>query len=154
MTPAEATVQRLYESLVQKDAAAAAENYCDDATFRDLAFDLAGKADIAAMWRLVCSRLEKVEYGKIRTEEGVVKGHWACEYHFSKTGHFVRNEIDSTFIFRDAKILRHGDEASRWQWSKQALGFPKDLVVTALPFILRWEAMKEFQEFKKKERAG
>ena len=133
---------------------AAAACYCEDATFHDIAFDLTGKDDIAAMWRLVCSRLEKVEYRDIRTEGLEVKGHWICEYHFSKTHHFVHNEIDSTFTFRGGKIFSHRDVSSRWAWAKQALGELQALVVTALPFVLRIEAMKELNDFKEKEREG
>ena len=44
--------------------------------------------------RLVCSRLEEVEYRDVRTEGPEVKGHWECRYHFSKTGRWVHSVID------------------------------------------------------------
>jgi hypothetical protein len=151
MTPDEETVQRLYECLKRNDPAGAAECYCDDAAFRDMAFDLKCKDDLAAMWRFECSRGLKIEYRDIRTEGTQVKGHWVCDYKF----HGVRpvhNEIDSTFTFRDGKILVHHDQASRWGWAKQALGFPGDVVVTVFPAALRWKARKELEEFRANER--
>jgi len=154
MTPAEETVQQLYESIKRGDAAAAAECYCDAAAYQDIAFDLKGKDNIAAMWRLVCSRGVRIKYKDIRTEGSEVKGHWVFDYHFSKTGNTVHNVIDSTFFFRDGKILVHHDHASRWKWAKQALGFPKDVVVTVFPFVLHRQALKELEEFREKERLG
>ena len=154
MTAAEETVQALYESIRRGDPTAATACYCDDAAYRDIAFDLKGKGDIAAMWRLVCSRGVKVTYRDIRAEGPEVKGHWAFDYHFSKTGRHVINSIDSTFTFRDGKILVHRDDASRWRWAQQALGFPGDVVVTVLPFLFRAQAKKELEEFNKAETAG
>jgi ketosteroid isomerase-like protein len=153
MTPAELTVQRLYESVKQGDAAAAAECYCDDAQYRDRAFDLKGKPDIAAMWRLVCSRGVKVDYSDIRTEGSKVKGHWVFDYKFHGTRP-VHNEMNSTVEFRDGKILVHHDDGNRWEWAKQALGTPKAALVTALPFILRIQAKKELEAFKLRETVG
>jgi ketosteroid isomerase-like protein len=153
MTPDEETVRRLYESVKRGDAAAAAECYCDDASYRDIAFDLKGKPDIAAMWRLVCSRGVKVEYGNIRTEGSEVKGHWVFDYRFHDTNP-VNNPMDSNFTFRDGKILVHHDRASRWNWARQALGIPKGALVTVLPFILRQEAKQELETSKEKEKAG
>jgi ketosteroid isomerase-like protein len=153
MTPDEETVRKLYESVKRGDAAAAAECYCDDASYRDIAFDLRGKPDIAAMWRLVCSRGVEVEYCDIRTEGSEVKGRWVFNYRFHGTNP-VNNPMDSTFIFRDGKILVHHDHASRWNWARQALGIPKGALVTVLPFILRKEAMEELETSKAKEKAG
>jgi hypothetical protein len=153
MTPDEETVQKVYESIKRGDAAGAAECYCDDAEYRDLAFDLKGKPEIAAMWRLVCSRGVVVEYRDIRTAGSEVRGHWVFDYRFHGT-HPVHNEMNSTFTFRDGKILVHHDHASRWIWAKQALGAPTGALVTVLPFILRWKARKELDEFVKNETAG
>ena len=76
------------------------------------------------MWRLVCSRGVKVEYDDIRTKGSELKGHWVFKYKFHGTNPVI-NEMNSTFVFRDGKILVHHDRASRWKWAKQALGIPK-----------------------------
>jgi hypothetical protein len=100
------------------------------------------------MWRLVCSRDVKVEYRDIRTEGPEVKGHWVFDYKFHDVNP-VHNEMDSTFVLRDGKILSHRDRGSRWNWARQALGIPKGALVTLLPFILRGQAKKELEESKK-----
>ncbi|AMV37601.1 nuclear transport factor 2 family protein [Planctomyces sp. SH-PL62] len=146
MTPDEKTVQRFYEALQRFDAADASECYRDDAKFEDLAFQLSGKADISAMWRLVCSKKVKIEFGDVRTEDGEVKAWWIADYMFRGKRH-VRYKIQPTFAFRDGKILRHVDSASRWEWAKQALGYPEAVLVTACPPILRAKARKELDEF-------
>src|SRR5262249_39730413 len=147
MTPAEEIVQRLYESVKRGDAAAATECYCDDASYRDIAFDLKGKPDIGAMWRLVRFRGVRVVYCDIRTEGSEVKGHWVFDYKFRGTNP-VYNPMDSTFIVRDGKILVHHDHACRWNWARQALGTAKGALVTVFPFILRIQAKKELEAFK------
>ncbi len=151
MTIDEQTVQGFYEALRRHDAASASDCYRDDATFRDLAFDLTGKEDISAMWRLVCSRKVGVDFSAIRTEGAEVKARWIADYRF-RGKRPVHYSIESTFTFRDGKILRHVDSASRWTWAKQALGFPTDIVVTVFPPILRKQAREELEAFKKHER--
>jgi ketosteroid isomerase-like protein len=152
MSKEEQVVLKLYEAIQAGDAAAAAECYRDDAKYRDLAFDLAGKPDIAAMWRLVCSRGVQVEFDDIRTEGDKVKGHWVFDYDFHGTNP-VHNEMDSTFTFRNGRIFVHEDRASRWKWATQALGYPKGALVTVFPFLLRKQAREELEKFKRQERA-
>ncbi len=152
MTPEEETVRKVYESIQRHDAASAAECYREDASYRDLAFDLKGKPLIAAMWRLVCSSDVKVTYRDIRTEGSEVKGHWEFDYKYHRVNP-VHNEMDSTFVFRDGKILVHHDEASRFDWAKQALGKPTGALVTVFPFILRLMAKKELDKFMAEEQA-
>ena len=108
---------------------------------------------IAAMWRLVCSRGVKVAYRDIRTEGSEVKGHWVFDYRF-RGERSVHNPMDSTFVFRDGKILVHHDNANRFDWAKQALGKPTGALVTVFPFILRVMAKKELEKFMAEEQAS
>ncbi len=112
MTTEEETVRRLYECLNAGDAAGAAECYCDDATFHDIAFDLQGKDDIAAMWGLVCNQLKEFWYRDIHTEGEVVKGRWYCRYEFSATGNEVP-ELDPIHVplprWLDPQPYRRGE---------------------------------------------
>jgi ketosteroid isomerase-like protein len=150
MTPDEETVRTVYESIKRGDAATASGCYADDAAYRDLAFDLRGASDIAAMWRLVCSRHVKVKYCNIRTEGSEVKGEWEFDYLFRGTRP-VHNPMRSTFVFRDGKIISHHDDASLWNWAKQALGVAQATLVTAFPLILRRQAKEELRVFKEAE---
>ena len=152
MTPAEETVKTVYEAIQRGDAAAATACYCDDAYYEDLAFKLKGNGDIDAHVALVCSRKVKVAYTNIHTDGLEVKGHWVFDYVFAKTGRPVHNEMNSTFKFRDGKIVDHRDEGNRWEWSKQALGFPQDIIVTLAPPILRRQAIEELEKFKAEEK--
>jgi hypothetical protein len=153
MTPDEQVVQRFYEAFKAADAAGMAACYRTDATFQDLAFKLTGKKDIADMWRFVCHRRPGIWFGCIRTEDPEVKAHWVADYMFQGKRH-VNYGIDARFIIRDGLIEQHYDEASRWKWSKQALGFPKDLAVTLIPPILRRQAREELEKFKREHPAG
>ena len=150
MTPAEEIVRKLYESIMQGNAAAAAECYCGDARYRDLAFDLKGKTEIAAMWRFVCSNEVKVEYCDIRTEGDKVKGYWVFNYLYEHTNP-VRNPTNSTFTFRDGKILVHHDHGNRFYWARQALGIPAAILVTIVPCILRILSRGKLNKFRESE---
>jgi hypothetical protein len=147
MTPDEQVVQRFYEAFKVADADSMASCYRADATFQDLAFQLTGKEKIADMWRFVCHREPGIWFGCIRTEGKEVRAHWVADYMFQGKNH-VNYGIDSRFILRDGLIERHIDEASRWIWAKQALGFPTDVAVTLFPFLLRNKAKKELEKFK------
>jgi SnoaL-like protein len=153
MSPDEQVVQTLYESFKSGDAAGMAECYRDDAEFRDLAFDLKGKQNIADMWRFVCHRRPHIWFGCIRTEGSEVKAHWVADYKFKGVNQ-VNYGINARFTCQEGKIVAHHDEASRWCWSKQALGFPKDVIVTLFPSVLRKQALEELKAFLEAEKTG
>lgn len=104
------------------------------------------------MWRLVCRRGVKVEYSDIRTVGPEVEAHWVFNYKFDDE-HPVINPMDSTFSFRDGKILTHHDRTSRWRWAKQALGIRKGALVTIIPSILRGQARGQIEKELKKPKA-
>jgi ketosteroid isomerase-like protein len=144
----EQLIERLFTSLDRGDFQSVADCYRDDAEFRDIAFDLKGKGNIAAMWHLVCSKQTKVSFCDIKDDDFSGTAHWEALYQFSRTNQLVHNEIDSTFTFRDGKILVHRDQCDRWLWARQALGVFRAIPVTVLPFLLRWAAAKELRAFK------
>jgi ketosteroid isomerase-like protein len=151
MKPNEQVVERLFMSLQRGDFQSAGDCYCDDSEFRDIAFNLKGKGDITSMWHLVCSKQTKVSFGDIKADDRSGSAHWVALYRFSKTDRQVHNEIASTFTFRDGKILVHHDQSNRWDWARQAFGILPAIPLTALPFILRWQAAKELNKFKENE---
>jgi hypothetical protein len=151
MTPDEQVIQRFYVAFQASDADGMAACYRDNASFQDIAFKLIGKPNIADMWRFVCHRQPRIWFGCIRTVGTEVKAHWVADYKFQGKRQ-VNYGIDSRFTIRDGLIQEHHDEASRWVWSKQALGFPKDIVVTLLPFVLRIKARAELAKFLKEEK--
>jgi hypothetical protein len=152
MTPEEQIVQKFYEAFKLSDPTGMAACYRDDATFNDLAFNLTGKSNISYMWHFVCHREPRVWFGCIRTVGPEVKAHWVADYKFQGERQ-VNYDIDSRFTIRDGLIKEHHDEASRWVWSRQALGFPKDIVVTLFPSVLRMKAKAELAKFLEEEKA-
>jgi hypothetical protein len=144
----EQLIERLFTSLDRGDFRSAGDCYCDDSEFRDIAFDLKGKVDIAAMWHLVCSKQTKLSFCDIKADDRSGTAYWEALYRFSKTNRLVHNEIDSTFTFRDGKILVHHDRSNRWDWARQALGILPAIPLTVFPFILKRQAAKELKKFK------
>jgi ketosteroid isomerase-like protein len=148
MHPNSSVIGRLFEALKAGDYRGAAECYAMDARFRDIAFDLEGRSEIAAMWHLVCSRGVEITYRFVRADEATGSASWEAHYTFSKTGRPVHNMIQSEFTFRDGAILRHFDRADRWRWAWQAQGFPLAIVIGLLPSVLRKKAALELAHFK------
>jgi hypothetical protein len=153
MSPDEQVVQRFYEAFKSSDAAGMAECYGEDATFQDIAFKLTGKPNIVAMWRFVCHRRPRIWFGCIRTVDPEVKAHWVADYKFQGTNQ-VNYGSDSRFTIRDGLIQHHHDEASRWNWARQALGIPAAILVTAFPFVLRIKANMELKKFLEEEKTA
>jgi hypothetical protein len=148
--PNELLVGRLFSALEPGDFRTAGDCYLDHAEYRDPAFQLKGKSDITAMWHMVCSRNVKVSFRDIHADERTGTAHWEALYIFSKTHRLVHNKIDARFTFHGGKILLHQDEWDRWTWTVQALGRLAAIAITALPFLLRWQATTELKRFKEK----
>jgi ketosteroid isomerase-like protein len=120
-----ALIQRLYESLGRRDAAAMVACYHPDVHFTDPVFDLKG-TQAGDMWRMLCAngRDLAVIFSGIEADDNSGRGHWEASYTFSATGRKVLNRIDSRFEFRDGLIVRQQDHFDFWRWSRQALGAP------------------------------
>jgi len=115
-------LHRLFDSLNQHDHEAMADCYHPDATFHDIAFDLRGRDQIHAMWRMICAGDIHAKYKVVHAgeREGVVE--LTDEYTFRETGRRVRNSIESTFQFRDGLIVEHRDSCDARAWADMALG--------------------------------
>lgn len=125
----QALIKKFYTAFQNLDAAAMAACYHPQATFKDEAFELAGK-DIGAMWSMLCAQAKEfsLEFSAIECTADSGKAHWEPKYLFSMTGNKVHNIIDAEFEFRDGLIYRHRDHFNFWRWSKQALGLPGTLL--------------------------
>lgn len=155
-----ATVARLYAAFAQLDADAMAACYAIDATFDDEAFSLQGRAQVSAMWSMLCEAVKtqgrdvwKLEVSQI-TERSA---HWEPTYRFSATGRRVHNVIDAEFGFDSAGLItRHRDRFDFWRWSRQALGTPGWLLGWS-PFLrnkVRAQAAKNLARFSAARQAG
>jgi len=124
-------LERFYTAFAALDATTMAACYAEDARFDDEVFALAGRAQVAGMWRMLCdsARQQGADVWSLRFE-GVAaddcqgSSRWQARYRFSATGRLVHNAIASRFEFRDGLIWRQRDRFSFWRWSRQALGLP------------------------------
>ena len=147
------TVERLYAAFAKLDSETMAACYAPDAQFDDEAFSLNGRAQIGAMWTMLCDAVKakgrdvwKLEVSQV-TERSA---HWEPTYNFSATGRTVHNIIDAEFEFDSAGlIVRQRDRFDFWRWSRQALGTP-GLLLGWSSFLrnkVRTQAAKNLERF-------
>lgn len=147
MNPNSDLLQKLYSSLNQRLAEPMADCYHPAATFHDIAFDLRGKNEIRAMWRMICSGDISVTFEIVRVDdrEGVVK--LVDEYTFTNTGRRVRNPVESRFRFQDGLIIEHVDSCDARAWAAAALGGVPGILAGRFRFLRAWKARGKLRPF-------
>lgn len=146
-----ALINRFYEAFARRDHETMAICYGPDPTFSDPVFqDLRG-SEVAAMWRMLCTRGTDLalEHSDVEAEGDRGSAHWDAHYTFSATGRRVHNSIDASFVFRDGLIVEHVDSFSLWRWARQALG-PVGLALGWSPPVqnkVRAQARQNLDEF-------
>jgi ketosteroid isomerase-like protein len=122
--PSTTVVQRLYDAFQARDGQAMADCYAPDAAFRDEVFDLAGRAKIGAMWKMLIERGTDLQLvvRDVVEDDTTGSAHWQATYTFTTTGRKVCNEIDAAMRIEDGQIVEHRDRFDFWRWSRQALG--------------------------------
>ncbi|MES2979490.1 MAG: nuclear transport factor 2 family protein [Pseudomonadota bacterium] len=136
MQRTEDLLHRFYGAFAQLDAKTMADCYAENAIFRDEAFSLQGKAEIAAMWQMLCEGAKassgnawRLESSAITADDRRGQAHWEAHYRFSATGRQVHNIIDAQFEFDGSGLIAlHHDRFDFWRWSRQALGLPGTLL--------------------------
>ncbi len=124
-----ALIERFYEAFAVFDSDTMQACYAEDAKFEDPVFNLHGREQIGAMWRMLCETIRdksrdawRLDTSRIVSEGNSGRAHWEPHYRFSATGRLVHNVVDATFTFRDGLIATHRDAFNFWRWSRQALG--------------------------------
>ncbi len=119
-------IERFYTAFGAKDAAGMAACYHPEVQFTDPAFGPLKGWRAAAMWHMLIERGTdlRMEHSAVQAEGETGSGHWEAWYTFSTTGRSVHNIIDSSFVFKDGRIIGHTDVFDFWSWSRQALGPP------------------------------
>jgi ketosteroid isomerase-like protein len=149
MHPHETLLRRLYDALNAHDHPTMGACYHEDATFRDIAFDLRGRQQIHAMWDMFCTLDEKkqsseiqVQVEELSTTESEGRSRVVMTYIFRKTGRRVENAIRSEFLFRDGLIIAEIDQCDVKSWAHQAFekGLSRLLMQHVGPFR-RWKSM-------------
>jgi len=133
--PNAALLARFYAAFATLHPASMAACYTADAHFQDEVFNLHGREEIGAMWKMLCQATRTRGAGQWRCEARDIvadaqagHAHWDAWYRFSATGRDVHNVIDARFEFRDGLIAVHRDRFDFWGWSRQALGTPGTLL--------------------------
>jgi hypothetical protein len=122
MHPSGLLLRRLFTALDAHHHPTMADCYAPDATFRDIAFDLKGKAEIHAMWRMICrpgSDL-RATFDVVHADDGEGRVALVDKYTFSDTGFEVRNVIDARFRFENGLIIEHHDHCDEKAWAEMA----------------------------------
>ena len=124
-------LHRFYGALAALDAETMVACYAPDAQFQDEVFELTGRDQIGAMWRMLCAATRakgrdawSLQASAIDADARQGRAHWEPRYRFSATGRLVHNRIDAQFAFRDGLICGQRDRFDFWSWSRQALGAP------------------------------
>jgi ketosteroid isomerase-like protein len=121
-------LSRLFTALDAHDHVAMASCYCEDAHFRDIAFDLHGRERIHAMWRMVCGGDIRASFEILEADDKGGRVRLVDDYTFGastnppKAGRPVHNVIDSDFVFRQQHILRQEDHCDPKAWAQAAIG--------------------------------
>lgn len=114
------TLEKFYASFSKGNAEAMNSCYHENATFEDPAFGKLNSNQVKAMWQMLLSKKEesqfKIKY-QVLSENSAT---WEASYLYGKRK--VVNNVSSTFIFKEDKIIRHIDDFNLWKWTQQALG--------------------------------
>lgn len=141
-------INKLYTSLMNGDADAAASCYAPDAHFEDIAFRLDGRERIRDMWRMVCKKAKPtVTFDSVVANDTGGRGHWVARYTFKETNLPVTNDIVSEFVIERNFIRSHRDKCNALKWGLQAYGFPKGLAAGLVGPVRRRAAQKKLEEF-------
>lgn len=123
MHPNGTLLQRLYSALDRHDHQAMGACYhpTKEVVFHDIAFDLADRKRILAMWHMICADTDiKATFEVIHADDREGRVSLVDEYTFKNTGRSIRNVIDSRFHLADGYIIEHRDFCDERAWASQA----------------------------------
>ena len=140
-------LQRLFAGLKLHDHEKMATCYHEQATFRDIAFDLRGRKTIHAMWHMISETDLRTTFHVTQANEQSGSVRLVDEYTFTSTGRRVRNVIDSRFRFENGLIREQQDSCDARLWGAMALGGVSGFLAGRLRPLRSHEARKLLQSF-------
>jgi ketosteroid isomerase-like protein len=147
MHPHAALLQTLFGALARHDAQAIADCYHPDAIFHDIAFDLRGRTEIHAMWRMVCAGDIRATFDIMSADDEAGHVRVVDEYTFTETGRRVRNVIESRFRFADHLVIEHRDQCDPRVWADMAIGGVGGFLAGRVEVLRRWKARRKLRRF-------
>lgn len=118
-------LESFYQAFANRDHEKMNEAYNPESTsFYDPVFQDLNATEVRKMWKMLCLRGKDlmITYQILEADEYKGKANWQAHYTFSGTGKKVLNKIQSSFTFKDGRILTHRDEFDLYAWAKQAFG--------------------------------
>jgi ketosteroid isomerase-like protein len=140
-------VTRLFMALQKHDHEAMASCYDDDATFKDIAFDISGKKRIHAMWHMICEGDIRSSFDIVKVDDRVAVVKVVDEYTFRSSGRKVHNVIESRFRLKNGSIVDQQDTCDAREWAGMALGGVSGFLAGRLDFVRRAKARKTLDAF-------
>jgi limonene-1,2-epoxide hydrolase len=146
-------LQRLFTSLNEHDPLGMSECYHPKAAFSDIAFDLHGREEIGAMWRMICVGDITAAFDIIRVDGNAAQVRLVDDYTFVKTpgssskGRRVHNIIDSHFRFEQGMIIEHRDYCDPRIWAAMALGGITGFLAGRIHYLRSYSARRMLQRF-------
>ena len=123
----EQIITRFYTAFSQLDYAVMQQCYNADAIFNDPVFGILQRAEVGAMWEMLCRNAKEfsLRFSDIQLlDEEYATCRWVAVYRFSATGRMVTNTIKAHLRIQEGVITEHTDQFDFWKWSRQALGLP------------------------------
>lgn len=118
--PAAEVVGEFYRAFEKADLQTMQRLYAPDVKFKDEIFGYDDRAGTMNMWKKILSDPRtKISFTLGPSSGDTVKGHWVADYQVF--GRKVHNEISTTLVVRDGKIVSHRDAFDFDRWAKQAL---------------------------------
>jgi hypothetical protein len=152
MHPNALLLQRLFSSLDRRDDQAMAACYHSAATFKDIAFDLHGKAEIHAMWQMICAGDIRATFEVVHADDRSGHVRVIDDYTFSETRRRVKNVIDSRFVFKDDLVIEHLDTCDPREWASMALGGFRGFLAGRVAPLRKFMAGRKLKQFVEQRR--
>jgi ketosteroid isomerase-like protein len=140
-------VTRLFTALQKHDHRAMADCYADDASFKDIAFEISGKKRIHAMWHMICEGDIRASFDIVSVTERVAVVKVVDDYTFRSSGRKVHNVIESRFRLNNGSIVDQEDACNAREWAEMALGGVSGFLAGRLAFLRRAKAHKMLDAF-------
>jgi len=158
MHPNELLIEKFYSSFQKGDYVGMLECYHPNVQFSDPVFQTLSAAQAQAMWEMLVTRGKDLtlSYKVIQADDESGHGYWEASYTFSRTGRKVLNKVNSSFRFKDGKIIEHHDTFDIWKWAGMALGPSGRLMGWSPPVkkAIRKQALAGLDEFMVKQSAN
>lgn len=154
MHPHARLLNKLFNALNQRNAAAMTSCYHANATFHDIAFDLRGRREIGDMWRMICTSDIRATFEVVDANDGGARVSVVDDYTFSDTGRPVHNVIDSRFRFDHGLIVEQRDNCDPHAWGAMAIGGVGGFIAGRVPALRRRKAKRKLAKFVAEHPAG